>query len=485
MRIAVGGILHESNTFVAGATRRGAFRVHAGDEIAAAWRGAHHELTGFLEGVEAAGAEPYLTLTAGATPAGPVAGAAYEELTGALLAALRDAPRLDGLLLALHGAMVSEVHRDADGELLRRVRALVGRELPIVVTHDFHANVSAASASYANALLVYRTNPHVDQRDRGRSAAALLARIVRERLRPEVAHAQPPMLWPILHQNTASEPLRAIMAEAERLGHEPGLLNADLAIGYPYADVPHAGPAAVVTAVDAHRGSTAAQRLAALLWDARGSLTIDLPDAAEAVRRALAAERVPVVLVDMGDNIGGGSPGDGTFLLHELLRQGATGWVVTLYDPEAVVACDRAGGGASVRLDVGAKTDDQHGPPLAVTGTVRSLHDGRFIETQARHGGQREWDQGRTAVLDLPADGTLVLNSRRTPPFSLEQLRSLGIAPQTARILVVKAAVAFRAAYEPIAGTILEVDTPGVTAVSPLHFTYHSARRPLWPLDAA
>jgi microcystin degradation protein MlrC len=134
---------------------------------------------------------------------------------------------------------------------------------------------------------------------------------------------------------------------------------------------------------------------------------------------------------------------------------------------------------------VGGKQDDRHGAPVEIEARVRSLHEGRFVETQARHGGAREWDQGATAVVSLDNDGTLVLNSRRTPPFSLEQLLSLDLAPRCARILVVKAAIAFRAAYEPIAGTILEVDTPGVTAVSPRHFTYHAARRPLWPLDPA
>lgn len=484
MRIAIAGFLHESNTFATGTTPLDAFRVHRGEEVARVWREAHHELTGFLKGLEEVDAEPYFTLAAGATPAGPVAADAYESLAGELLDRLRAAPRLDGLLLALHGAMVSEQYRDADGELLRRVREVVGPQFPVVVTHDFHANVSDQTAAAASALLVYRTNPHVDQRTCGLRAAALLARMIRERHQPTVTRAQPPMLWPILHQNTARAPLKEILAETAALaGRATPILNADLAIGYPYADVPHVGPAAVVTAEDPAVARQAAERIAARLWEARSALELHLPDAAGAVRRAREAERPPVVLADMGDNIGGGSPGDGTVLLAELLRQGATGWVVTLFDPEAVAACARAGTGQSVRLLVGGKTDDRHGPPVEITGTVRHLHDGRFTETLARHGGQREWDQGPAAVLDVTGDGTLVLNSRRTPPFSLEQLRSLGIAPERARVLVVKAAVAFRAAYEPIAGTILEVDTPGVTAVSPLRFAYRAARRPLWPLD--
>jgi len=482
MRIGIAGILHESNTFVSWPTRLSDFQVQAGEEIEAAWRETHHELGGFLEGLEAAGAQVFPTLAGMATPGGPVTREALEALSSDLVDRLTAAPRLDGILLALHGAMVADGEPEADAALLRRVRAVVGPELPVVVTLDFHANVSPALAEASTALCVYRTNPHVDQRDCGRRAAALLARLVREQQRPVVAYCHPPMLWNILHQNTAREPLRGILAEAARVETRPGILASHVAIGYPYADVPAIGPCAVVVG-DADAAPREADRLAGRLWDAREKLTIDLPDARDAVRQARQSPRPPVVLVDMGDNIGGGAPGDGTILLTEMLRQSATSAVVVLHDPESVEACVRAGAGGRVRLDAGGKTDNQHGEPVSVEGVVRSLHDGRFQETAARHGGRREWDQGRTAVLDLPGEITLVLNSHRTPPFSLEQIRSAGIEPERARILVVKAAVAFRAAYEPIAGEIMEVDTPGVTAVDPARFTYRAVRRPLWPLD--
>jgi microcystin degradation protein MlrC len=218
------------------------------------------------------------------------------------------------------------------------------------------------------------------------------------------------------------------------------------------------------------------------MWEAREKIRIDLPDAAAAVTRALEADRGPVVLVEMGDNIGGGSPGDGTFILRELLRQGAREAVCVLYDPDAARQCAAAGIGAELQVVVGGKTDGRHGAPAEIRGKVRSLHDGRFHEPEPRHGGQTEWDQGLTAVVELPTGTRVVLNSHRTAPMSLHQLTSLGLEPERARILVVKAAIAFRAAYEPIAQQIIEVDTPGVTAVNPLHFEYHHVRRPLWPL---
>jgi microcystin degradation protein MlrC len=220
-----------------------------------------------------------------------------------------------------------------------------------------------------------------------------------------------------------------------------------------------------------------------MLWNVRNQLEIDLPDAAEAVRQAIQSVEHPVVLVEMGDNIGGGSPGDSTFILTELLRQKADGFVVVLYDLEAVTKCIQAGVRGHVDLAVGGKSDNLHGSPVQISGRVRLIHDGYYEETEPRHGGQRHYDQGITAVVELAEHNLIVLTSKRQVPFSLHQLLSLGIYPERMKIIVVKAAIAYRAAYEPIAGKIIEVDTPGLTAVNPLHFSYQNVRRPLFPLD--
>jgi microcystin degradation protein MlrC len=208
-----------------------------------------------------------------------------------------------------------------------------------------------------------------------------------------------------------------------------------------------------------------------------------LPKAATAVTLALYADKLPVVLVDTGDNVGGGSAGDGTTLLHELLRQGAAESVVCLYAPEEVRQCTAAGVDREVSLIVGGKIDRLHGEPLPVTGRVRLLHDGTYVEPEVRHGGRRINHMGATAVVELPGRNLLVLNSLRHPPFSLGQLTCLSIKPEKQRVLVVKAAIAYKAAYAPIAGTIIAVDTPGLTAVNPQRFTYRHIRRPLYPLN--
>jgi microcystin degradation protein MlrC len=382
--------------------------------------------------------------------------------------------------------MVSEKYPDADGEIARRLRAEAGPGLPIVVTHDLHANISEQMVSNCTALIVYKTYPHLDQRERGLQAAEIMGRTVRGEVNPVQAISKPPMILNIVCQYTGNEPMKSIMQAVRETENYPKVLAASLAESYQYADVAEMGPSfVVVTDNDQELADNEAQRLADLLWNSRDQLRFDLPDPAEAVRHAQQSEQTPVVLVDMGDNIGGGSAGDSTFILSELLHQQAESWLVVIADPEAVLACMKAGIGASLTLNVGGKTDDLHGEPVRVFGRVKCLHDGKYVETVARHGGGRYRDQGLTAVLELPGEmpdvsSYLILTTRREPPFSLQQILSVGIQPHWQRILVVKAAIAYRAAYEPIAGEIIEVDTGGLTAVNPARFTYHHVRENLW-----
>jgi microcystin degradation protein MlrC len=486
MRVAVAGFMHESNTFNPLRTDRAAFAAQSltfGPALLDEWREAHHEVGGFLEGAVAEGFEPVPIVMAWATPAGPVTEDAFEEITQAIIDGVtRERP--DGLLLALHGAMVAESHPDADGEVVARLRRAVGPDLPIVVTLDLHGNLSQRLIDGCTAAVAYRTNPHVDQRDCGRRAARLMARTLRGEVRPTMALAEPPLIVNIMAQDTSQEPLRSFLRAVRDVEDRPDVLAVSLLLGFPYADVPQMGPSVVaVTDGDSRLARHAADRVGAALWDIRGRLTRRLPDAAAAVALALKAERLPVVLVDTGDNVGGGSAADGTVLLAEMLRQGATEGVVCLYAPDEVRACAAAGVGAEVALTVGGRVDRRHGQPLTLTGRVRLLHDGTYVEPEVRHGGKRVNHMGPTALVEVAGRNMLVLTTHRHPPFSLGQLTCLGIRPEGQRLLVVKAAIAYKAAYAPVAGTIIEADTPGLTAINPAHFEYRQIRRPMFPLD--
>jgi microcystin degradation protein MlrC len=486
LRIAIGGIMHESNTFSVAITDRSRFEegsLTRGDEIVLAWREAHHEMGGFIEGASHFGFELVPTTMAWATPSGPVADEVLDAVSGEIVESVQK-QGADGLLLALHGSMVTPHHPDADAEVLRRLRAGLGSNVPIVTTLDYHANVSPQMVETSNALVGYQTYPHVDQRECGLKAVELIWRTLRGEIRPVAAVAKPHLVINLLGQETGREPMRSLMALARKAEQRPGILSVSLMAGFPYADVPEMGPAVIAVADgDVALASEVAEELGECIFDIRHDLHVGCPGPEDAVGRAIRADRRPVVLVDLGDNIGGGSAGDGTVLLDELLRQGATSALVVLFDPAAVAEAERVGRGGAFGPSVGGKVDRLHGDPLHVRGRVRSLHDGKWVEDEPRHGGRRFNDQGATAVIDLAGGNILVLNSLRTPPFSLGQLTSLGLDPRQQTILVVKAAVAYRAAYAPIAGAVIEVDTPGLTAIDPRRFTYHHRRRPMFPWE--
>jgi microcystin degradation protein MlrC len=478
--------MHESNTFAPLPADRERFlegSLTYGPAMVPVWRDAHHEVGGFIEGSTQFGFNLVPLGMALATPAGPVTDEFFEHFCDALTTGVKMA-NADGVLVALHGAMVTPKYPAADTEVLRRLRAAIGPDKPLAVTLDFHGNVCPTMADFANIIVGYQTYPHIDQRQRGLLAAQLLARAVKQEIRPVTAVVAVPMFINLLGQDTARTPMSTLMAMARTEEAKPKMLSMSVMAGFPYADVQDAG-ASIIAVADGDRelAKKAAEKIASEMWAVREQLSVPCPDPQEAVLRANASGHLPVLLIDLGDNIGGGSAGDGTVLLAELLRQKSKGFVVVLHAPGAVVAAKHAGIGGVFEGIVGGVVDHLHGAPVHIRGIVRTLHDGQWLEAEARHGGRRQNDQGHTAVIDLGDGNTLVLNSLRTPPFSLGQLTSVGIDPRQAHTIVVKAAVAYKAAYAPIAGEIIPVDTPGLTAINPARFTYTRIRRPMYPLD--
>lgn len=487
MRIAIASFMHESNTFAADPTTLEHFHIFRGEEVVNHYRPTFHEVAGYIKGADEYDFELHPLIGADATPAGPLTRATYEAIIGELLDQVRAAlPQIDGMLLALHGAMVAEDFPQADGETVRRVREVIGPDFPLFVTHDYHGNVPEQLVQDATALIIYKTCPHIDQPERGLQAADLLVRTIRGEVKPVCAIAKPPVLFNIAFHNTSRGPMYPLMQAAIDLEQQPGILAASIAAGYQYADVPAMGPCIVVVADgDADLARQACDRLAQMMWEGREQLVPQIPDAVTAVRMAMESTETPVALFELGDNIGGGSAGDATIILEQLLAQKADGWVVAIYDPESVQACFAAGIGGTVTLRVGGKVDAIHGPTLPITGRVRTLSDGKFEEPERRHGGRRYHDQGLTAVVEVNRTapgkgGLLVLDSERTPPMSIHQLTSAGIVPQHQRILVAKGAVAPRAAYEPVSKRIIEVDTAGATSISIPPAEYHLARKTLY-----
>ncbi len=485
-RIGIAGFMHESNTFATTKTTRKHFEeafYHHGETLIPVWEDAHHELGGFIEGCVRYGLTGVPTLAAWATPGGTVSDEAYASIVEELLAALTAAGPLDGLLLALHGAMVTESCDDADGETLERVWALLGPDVPIVLSLDMHGNISPRIAAIPDVTVAYRSYPHVDQRARGNDCARIMTDILSGGTTPCQAHVKLPLLIHIVQQYTGDGPMAEIYEELERIDGLPEVVSVSLLPGYIYADSPYMGVSVLVTVdKDLARAQSLAEEFGAFVYARREALNAGLPSVDEAVAEALATEGT-VCLMDCGDNIGGGGPGDSTILFAALREAGANRLCVILYDPAVAAACYDSGMGSRVKLEVGGKTDKAHGDPVAIECVIQKVTDGSFEETEARHGGTRTYNQGRTAVLHTTDGHKVVVNSLRVMPTSLEQLLSLGIHPSAMEVIIVKGVTAPRAAYDPVAVKTICVDTPGVTRAGPDAFVYTKRPKPLYPLD--
>jgi microcystin degradation protein MlrC len=486
MRVGVVALLQESNTFLSERTTLAHFEqdmLLEGEAVRQHLAAAHHEVGGFFAGLTDAGVEAVPIFAARALPFGVMTADTLAALLQKMFAALERAGKLDGLLVAPHGATVSEDIADVDGHWLTQLRERFGPGFPIIGTLDPHGNLSPAMVAATDALIAYRTNPHLDQRQRGRYAAHLMARTLRGEVQPVQAAAFPPLAINIVAQHTAERPCQPLYDLADALLSRPGVLSDSLMLGFPYADVPEMGAATIVV-TDGDRGlaQCLAHELATAWWERRAEFAPRLLGVDEAVAEAAKLDG-PICLLDMGDNVGGGSPGDGTILAHALLAGRVAPAFVCLADADSAARATTAGSGARLHLQMGGKTDRLHGAPLSADVTVRGLSAGQFAESEPRHGGFVSFDQGPTAVVETDTGLSVMLTTRRMAPFSLRQLTSAGVEPERFRVLVAKGVNAPLAAYAPVCRHLLRVDTPGVTSADLSRLAYRRRRRPMFPFE--
>ncbi len=487
-RIGVIGFLHESNTFISTPTTFEAFQndwLLEGEAFRDAMSGAHHETTGFFTALDenAGEFEAVPIMLARAMPYGTITADAYDRIVSRILTLLKEAGPLDGLLAAPHGATVSEEHPDADGYWLTEVRKIIGPDVPLIATLDPHGNLSHKMAAACDAMISYRSNPHLDQFQVGKQAAELLFDTLRGIVRPTMAIATPPIAINIQKQETTVEPCLPLYQLANQQLADESVLTNSIMLGFPYSDVEEMGAAfMVVTDNDPEKASAYASQLEDYLHEHRAEFQADLESVEQTVQRCSQLEG-PICLLDMGDNTGGGSPADSTILLHECQRQGLTNTFVCLYDPAVVSQLADVEAGDKVAIEVGAKTDDLHGVPW--TGDVQILgrYDGKFYEPQPRHGGATDCDQGPTVVVRHASGLTIMITSKRQPPFSLKQLTAFEVDPASFHILITKGVNAPIAAYKPVCSEIIRANTPGVTTADMNHLDYKSRRVPLYPFE--
>ncbi|AZO81272.1 microcystin degradation protein MlrC [Bosea sp. Tri-39] len=491
-RILLGALFHETHSFVDEITGLTDFTIRQGEELLQR-RGDGSTADGFLEVAEAEGWEVVPTVDYTALPAGTVDHAVFArfliEFDAGLKGALA-AGGLDGIWLALHGAMVTSANPDPEGALLAHIRSVPGcQTLPVFGVFDLHANFTAAMAQHANALVAYRENPHIDARDSAVRSARLLARTLNEGELPRMLSCNAPVMWPPTGTGTADRPMKDLEALARRIEQEdPAIWVANVVGGYSFSDVPEAGVAFAVAFTGPD--STARDALDRLTQTATELRELGLPaewDLDEAIAEILRSSGGPYIVVEPADNIGGGAPGDGTSVLRAFLRHGVENCAVAIADPAAVAAMSGARPGEVRSLSIGGKGSAIAEGPVEADAVFVSASDGEFVLEDlnshlAASQGSR-FSMGPSVVVKF-AGVTALLTSRKTPPFDLGQLRSQGIEPESLKAIGVKAAVAHRRAYDKIAKGSFTVATPGPCTSKIAGLPYTRLRRPVFPIHA-
>ncbi|MBC8223312.1 M81 family metallopeptidase [Candidatus Bathyarchaeota archaeon] len=485
MRIVTGTISHETNVLSNIATDLEQFRKRRllyGEEVFDYHRGTKTPVGGLMDGCAMHGFELVPTVFASATPSGTITAEAFDTLLGQILEGIEDAGVIDGVAMHLHGAGVAENHDDIEGRVLAEVRRVIG-DKPLVSTFDLHANHTRLMVESADVLIGYDTYPHVDGYERGVEAIDVIARLLDGSLVPTKAFRQPPMMPALQAQFTGKYPMSRLIEEAHRMEGMEAVETVTVAAGFPWSDFEDVGLSFIVTTNDDQAlADRLADELQDLAWGMRRDFLVKPVPVRDALRRVKKATGGPYILADIGDNPGGGAPEDGTVVLRAILEEGLEGGVLAvMWDPEAVEKASTSGIGTQVTVELGGKTDDLHGKPLEVTGTVKTVTDGKWI-VKGPMGTGSESDMGETVVL-LVGGNEVIVTSKRLQPMDLELYRSLGIEPTERRFIVVKSSVHYRAAHMPIAVEVIELDTPGLTSPRLAGFGFKKLRRPIFPLD--
>jgi microcystin degradation protein MlrC len=468
-RIAIGGFLHETNTFAPTKATYDDF-VHGGgwpsmalgEGVLETMRHINVGLAGFIEGAEARGWELVPTISCAASPSAHVTQNAFERIVKVMLDGIATAGPLDAVYLDLHGAMVTEHLDDGEGELLARVRKVIGRHLPLVVTLDLHANVTPEMIEHADALIAYRTYPHVDMAATGRAAAKHLALLFDSRQRFARAFRQLPFLIPISWQCTNDQPTKGIY-EGLATFECDAVPTLSFAPGFPAADFPDCGPSVFAYGRTQADADAAADTIARLVESHEDDFDGKIYSPDDGVRLAMELAKTaarPIIIADTQDNPGAGGDSDTTGMLRALLRNGATRAAIgVICDPEAAKSAHAAGEGATVALALGGKSGIQGDEPFSETFMVEKLFDGEFVAPGPYYGG-RNMKLGPSACLRI-GGVRVVVASHKAQLADQAMYRFVGIEPTEQKILVNKSSVHFRADFEPIAERLLICAAPG------------------------
>ncbi|MCB8823197.1 M81 family metallopeptidase [Microvirga rosea] len=477
MRIAVAGFAHETNTFAPFPTKYADFGDWMGGGIPVGSdvftkTPSKFSLHGFAEAARRDGHELVPLIHAFAPPASRLERECFERIMSQMLDALRRVERLDAVFLELHGAMVAEHVEDADAEVLRRVRALIGEDVPLVISLDSHGNVTAEMIQIADGIAAYRTYPHVDMLETGARAYRLLAPLLAGGPRHAKTFRSIPFLMPIYLQTTMEEPCRSLYSTLERLEKEAGEGTClSFMTGFSLADVPQCRPCVYGYGPNQEQLERAISCLEAEILATEAHFAVNLPDVDTAVRMALSlSTSKPIVMADVQDNAGGGATSDTIWAIEALLRAGAPDAAVgLLYDPDTAALAHAAGEAAEIVVDLGGKGMPGH-QPLRRSFIVERLHEGPFDLRGPMLGGTK-MNLGKMAQLRC-GGVRIVVTSVRTWYVERESFRAVGVNPEEHRIVVVKSTNHYRADFAPITSNIIEFAAPAAVTMNPAKLDY-------------
>ena len=486
MRIAIAEFKQETNSFVPFTTTVKTFEeqyLHRGADMLTAFGDARLEIPGALDAIREAGAVAVPLLATMAMASGTVERASFEILMNEIVERLKAAGPVDGVFLALHGAMIIEDEPDAESEIVRRVREVLGPGTPITVSLDLHGHITAAMLQPDVAYIGYREFPHIDMYETGCRATRLLIDWINGKVKPVMALSKRHMVFSPDSARTTAPPLADIVAEGRAMEARGEVLHVSLFPVQPWIDTPDLGFAALVCGEDKEVAQRCADRLAKLAWDRRAEFEPDVTPLDEIIRIGLTAPGLSVAS-DSGDAPSGGAAADSTAVLAALLHAGADRAnrisICTLCDAEAAAEAAKAGVGKTVTLAVGHKRSGL-GYPLTITARVKVISDGSYI-LEGPGGNGMAGEMGLTVVLAI---GAIRLNLRSIPHFEwdLGIHKSVGLDPAGAALVFVRSPAHFRVSYTPIAARIFLADTPGPTSVNMRRIPFTKVTRPFYPLD--
>jgi microcystin degradation protein MlrC len=494
MKLVIASMLHETNTFSPVPTPIGRFAVDGGQPLEgaaalAAMRGTGTAIGAFIELAEAAGAEIVLPIAAHAWPSGLVHNDAFDVMTERIVCAIQAG--CDGVMLDLHGAMVTQSFEDGEGELLRRIR-VAAPSVPIAVALDMHTNLYDAMGQHSQVIAGYQTYPHVDMHGTGLRAGRALLALLQGRANPTMAWGRRPMLPHVMRQGTDDSPNRDIQARCKAMEAE-GALCASVFVGFPNADIHDAGlSAVVVTDGDLALARRWCDELLDLAWQARQAFVYQPEPLADSMARAVALARDkpagtgPIVLLDHSDNCASGGTMDTMTVLGAMLDAGMSNAAAfAIFDPQAVQEMMTAGIGAQLTVNLGGKLDmpaiGLTGQPRQVTGRVKLLSDGQYRNLGPMSAGAAGW-MGPTAVLQCGGIQIVVI-SNHVEPFDLAVFHAVGITPQQQSFLMLKSRIHWRAGLRALAYAVVECNGTGVCTSDYQRLGFQMVRRPIYPLD--